>query len=140
MKLVESYELSKADFFDLNVIYVNMLLASELYLKCILLKNGIEKTRLKKIGHNLLMLYQNLSINKQSKIKNRFKCFYGVDDLDTDFLVKVKNDFVNCRYMFVEGKESNYKLLFNNVKSFMYEVQYMASRDLYGIDTYKILS
>lgn len=136
MVLVESYDISKSDDFDLNVIYVNMLLASELFLKCILLKNGKSAKSLKKAGHNLYALYNKLPNDNKIDIKNRFSWFHNINIISV--LDIIKNDFVTCRYMFIEGNEKK-AIYFNAVKEFMYEVQHMASKYLYGKDTYKEL-
>ena len=133
--LVESYNIKKADFFDLNVIYVNMLLSCELYLKSILSKYGVSNSKLQKCGHNLESLFNLLNNDIQKELINRFKCFYVINLCE--FLNKVKNDFVECRYMFLE--EKNNKMYFNFVKNLMYELNHMASVDMYGMDTYKEL-
>lgn len=70
-------------------------------------------------------------------MKERFQCFYRID-ID-DLLDKVKNDYIDCRYMFLESNEEKYKLYFRGVQKLMYDVQHMVSMELYGKDTYKEL-
>ena len=138
MKLVESYNKDEVDFFDLNVIYINMLLASELFLKSILLYYKVNPENMKKdYKHDLLKLYKKLPLDIQKTLQDRMLAFHGVK-LDT-FLEKVKNDFIDCRYMFVDNKEKDHSLYFRGVEVLMYEFNWIASIIIYGKDTYREL-
>lgn len=137
MNLIEEYNIDNIDFFDLNVLYINMLLASELYLKCLLMVYNVDNAIIRKCGHDLLKLYNLLPSCDQKNIEERFHIFHGGNIIN--FLNKIKKDFVDCRYMFVEGKETTRKLYFQGVKAVMYELNYITSIKLYGTDTYEEL-
>lgn len=65
MRLAESFSFDELDFFDLNVIYINMLMSIELFLKAVLLKNGVSLETLKSFKHNLYKLYNELPNDKK---------------------------------------------------------------------------
>jgi len=133
IRLVENCSFDKNDKYNMNPLYINMLLACELFLKSVLIKNGYNVNQLKKYGHNLKTLYNELPANIQNDIKDFMKNFNQIDVFD--FLDNIREDFVNCRYMFINNTNNSYD--FDNVKDFMYKLQHIVSLDLYGKDTYK---
>ena len=134
LKIAESKEFNRNDIFSMNPIYINMLFACELYLKSLLLKNGKTYIDVKKYGHHFNKLFANLNEKQKDKLRLRFNAFYRLNVDDKVDLIK--DDFVNCRYMFFSDDYEEVKLRFNAVKDLMYELDQMTSIELFGKDTY----
>ena len=134
MKLVEDTHYDSNDIYSMNPIYINMLFACELYLKCLLLKNGKTYNEVKNLWHHFNKLFNNLNEKQKKELRNRFDVFYNLNvDKKVDL---INDDFVYCRYMFFGEDFNEVKMRFNAVKDLMYELDHMVSMELFNKDTY----
>ena len=134
MKLVEDTHYDSNDIYSMNPIYINMLFACELYLKCLLLKNGKTYNEVRKLRHHFNKLFNNLNEKQKKELRNRFNVFYNLNvDKKVDL---INEDFVYCRYMFFDEGFNKIKMRFNAVKDLMYELDHMVSMELFNKDRY----
>ena len=131
--LVESKEYENSDINSKLPLIVNSLFAIELYLKILLLKHGETIPHIKSMGHNLKKLFDSLPNNLKDNIYNWVLVFYQKDVFK--YLNKIKNDFVDLRYMYFENKlkDRDIKL----ISEIMYKIQNVVHIELYGKDMYK---
>ncbi|MBO6195372.1 MAG: hypothetical protein J6O56_03375 [Bacilli bacterium] len=135
INLVENTSYETADIKNQIPIAINLIFASELYLKVLILKfnNNINVDDLKKTRHNLLKLYNMIPIDKQKQIKEIFEIMTETDMLT--FLDEVKDDFIDLRYMYLENRIKQIDM--KKIMELSYRLQFETSKILYGFDYYK---
>ncbi|MDO4282754.1 MAG: hypothetical protein Q4D02_03880 [Clostridia bacterium] len=133
IKLVESKPYEKNDMISQLPLVINCIFACELYLKVLLLHNGYTSNELKKIGHNLSSLFLKWPSDKKNEINVWMKCFYQQDIFL--LLDKIKNDFIDLRYMYMDHKVKKFDLYI--IVQFTYKMQFEVSKELTGFDIKK---
>ena len=126
------------DTLYLNPYYINCLFSCELYLKALLVLKGLSSEEIKSCSHNMNSLFNALDEQDQINIKNILTI--EIQDNVFDYLNKIKNDFTNMRYMYIneiiyDDKDVNNK--FAKCIKLMYRLQNYASLKLYSRDTYE---
>lgn len=131
--LVESKKFDESKTLSKIPLVVNCLFACELYLKVLLLKDGLSIKEIKEMSHNLQRLFNSLPENNKLKIDKWMTAFHQKNIFQ--LLDKLKNDFVNLRYMYLNNEEKEFDFEF--IIQFMYKLQYETSMELLGYDIYK---
>lgn len=135
---VDGMSFKKGDILYLNPYYINCLFACELYLKTILMLNGLSTRDIKDCSHNMKSLFEAMNEEDQLDIKHILSIEIQEDVLT--YLDKIKDDFINMRYVYING--TNYDEVAINNKfakciRLMYRLQHHVSLKLFGRDTYE---
>ena len=133
---VDGMSFKKGDILYLNPCYINCLFACELYLKTILMLNGLSTRDIKDCSHNMKSLFEAMNEEDQLDIKHILTIEIQEDVLT--YLDKIKDAFTNMRYVYISGK--NYDEVDINNKlvkciHLMYRLQHHVSLKLFGRDT-----
>lgn len=135
---VDGMSFKKCDILYLNPYYINCLFACELYLKTILMLNGLSTRDIKACSHDMKSLFEAMTEEEQLDIKHILSIEIQEDVLT--YLDKIKDDFINMRYVYING--TNYDEVDINNKfakciQLMYRLQHHVSLKLFGRDTYE---
>lgn len=133
--LIESKTYNSNDIFSKMPIYINCLFACELYLKAMLLSDGLSKKEFRDERHKLCNLYNMLDSKRRHEINNWMQNFHLINIFD--FLDSINNDYVDVRYMYIENNTSKNMPNIKDLSQFMYKLQHMLSLELFGNDYYK---
>lgn len=137
---VDGMSFKKGDILYLNPYYINCLFACELYLKTILMLNGLSTRDIKDCSHNMKSLFEAMNEEDQLDIKHILTIEIQEDVLT--YLDKIKDDFTNMRYVYISGKnydEVDINNKFVKCTQLMYRLQHHVSLKLFGRDTYEEL-
>ena len=134
VELVESKYYSKKDNFSKIPIYINCLFACELFLKAILLADGINVKVLKSKQHHLCDLYLMLNDKRKEDINNWMQVFHLTNIIE--LLDKINNDYIDVRYMYIDGHPNKEIIDMHSLSQFMYKLQNDLGRELFGYDYY----
>lgn len=135
---VDGMSFKKGDILYLNPYYINCLFACELYLKTILMLNGLSTCDIKDCSHNMKSLFEAMNEEDQLDIKHILTIEIQEDVLT--YLDKIKDDFTNMRYVYISGinyDEVDINNKFAKCIQLMYRLQYHVSLKLFGRDTYE---
>ena len=138
LKIIDGIPYKHEDIMYLNPFYINCLFCCELYFKALLIYNGYPVKVLRKKGHKLLDLFNMLGEDDKRIIRNIFEIEIQEDMID--YLDRINNDFVNMRYVYVNGNKIDSKTINNNFAKtirLMYRLQNFVSLKLYNRDTYE---
>ena len=135
---VHGMTFKKGDTLYSNPYYINCLFSCELYLKSLLVLKGLSSKEIKSCSHNMNSLFNALDEQDQKNITSILTI--EIQDDVFDYLNRIKNDFTNMRYMYIneivyDDKEVNNK--FAMCIKLMYRLQNYTSLKLYGRDTYE---
>ena len=128
----------KGDILYLNPYYINCLFACELYLKIVLMLNGLSTRDIKDCSHNMKSLFEVMIEEGQLDIKHILPVEIQEDVLT--YLDKIQDDFTKMRYVYISGinyDEVDINNMFAKCIQLMYRLQYHVSMKLFGRDTYE---
>ncbi len=135
---VDGMSFKKGDILYLNPYYINCLFACELYLKTILMLNGLSTRDIKACSHDMKSLFEAMTKEEQLDIKHILTIEIQEDVLT--YLDKIKDDFINMRYVYINGTnydEVDINNKFSKCIQLMYSLQHYVSMKLFGRDTYE---
>lgn len=100
--------------------------------------NGLSTRDIKACSHDMKSLFEAMTEEEQLDIKHILTIEIQEDVFD--YLDKIKDDFINMRYVYING--TNYDEVDINNKfakciQLMYRLQYHVSMKLFGRDTYE---